>query len=398
MTDREIEPEASFDVLVIGGGMVGSAAACALAAQGRKVALIESRPPQPFERQQPIDLRVSAISPASQALLTALGAWAEIRGMRLCPYKELHTWEQDNTKLQFSADELGRDVLGHIIENRVIQLALWQACQQAGVVMFDSQSWQYQQTDQGVRLSWEGGVIHASLLIGADGAHSQVRHMAGIGIQGWDYAQHCLSVNVRMESPQQQITWQKFFPSGPRALLPLPDRQAALVWYDAPQTIAQLSKLPPEELKRAIVDAFPPLPGDIHIQNHASFPLTRRHANRYVQGRVALVGDAAHTINPLAGQGVNLGFKDVQVLADCLSGVDEPEQLLKALERYQRRRRPDNLLMQSAMDAFYLTFSNQQPVVKSLRNLGLTVAQHSGPIKREVLRYALGLAPKIGFS
>ncbi|BDY03617.1 FAD-dependent monooxygenase [Ferrimonas sp. YFM] len=384
------------DILIAGGGMVGAASALALADLGLEVTLFEAREPEEYDAEQPMDLRVSAISQASERLLESLGGWAGVESMRSAPYRTLETWEWQGARICFDADELGLSHLGHIVENRILQLSLWQAVRRHSRIRLITgiRPERFWQDEQGAWLEADGTFYQGQLLLGCDGAQSQVRRQAGVGVSGWNYRQHCLAINIRTQQPQQQGTWQEFTPTGPRALLPLAGNHASLVWYDAPQTIAELKRLSPSELKRAIVAAFPDRLGEFEIEQLASFPLTRQHAKAYFKGRMVLLGDAAHTINPLAGQGVNLGFKDVAVLAEVLREAmerDEPIHSESVLKRYQRRRHPDNLAMQSAMDAFYLMFSNDHLPLKLVRNLGLTLAEHSGPIKRKVMQYAMGL-------
>lgn len=239
-----------------------------------------------------------------------------------------------------------------------------------------------------------GTAISTALVVGADGANSQVRQMAGIGIRGWRYAQSCLLVSVTCEHPAGDATWQHFTPQGPRAFLPLFGNHASLVWYDSAARIRQLQTMPMAQLEKEIARHFPARLGRFHAHAAGGFPLVRRHASRYVMPGLALVGDAAHTINPLAGQGVNLGYRDIDALMDVLiEARDKAEDWSseRILLRYQRQRRNDNLLMQSGMDLFYFTFSNQVGPLKLVRNLGLIAAEHSGVLKRQVLRYALGL-------
>ncbi|MFC3022608.1 2-octaprenyl-3-methyl-6-methoxy-1,4-benzoquinol hydroxylase [Vibrio zhugei] len=386
-----------FDVAVIGGGMVGAAVALGWAKQGRRVALVEGVAATPFSKEQPMDVRISAISQNSVSLLASLGAWEAIQAMRVCPYRGLETWEQPHCRTRFHSDDLGLSELGFMVENRVIQLGLWaqfaplEASGHLEVYCPDTLT-SMTLTDEcdGRLLSLESGeVIEAQWVVGADGANSRVRMAAGIGITAWDYRQDCMLINVETATPQQDITWQQFFPTGPRSLLPLAGHQASLVWYDSPSRIRQLSHMTPTQLGREIMTHFPDELGEVTVLNHGSFPLTRRHAQSYVKNRCVLVGDSAHTINPLAGQGVNLGFKDVATL---LAQTEEGDKLTESVLRgYERRRRPDNLLMQSGMDFFYKTFSNSLPPLKLARNAMLKVAEHSGPIKQQLLRYALGL-------
>ncbi|WP_217543829.1 2-octaprenyl-3-methyl-6-methoxy-1,4-benzoquinol hydroxylase [Vibrio metschnikovii] len=381
-----------FDVVVVGGGMVGAAAALGFAKQGRRVALVEGYAPQPFSPEQPMDVRISAISQTSVDLLQSLGVWSAIAEMRLCPYRRLETWEHPECRTRFSSDSLGLAQLGFMVENRILQLGLWeQFALYPNLTLFCPDQLNYIDfsTELKTITLQSGEVLHSQWIIGADGAQSQVRKMAQIGITAWDYRQHCMLINVVTEKPQQDMTWQQFFPSGPRSFLPLTGHQASLVWYDSPQRIKQLANLSLSQLREEILNHFPQELGDIEVLQHGHFPLTRRHAQCYVKQGCILVGDAAHTINPLAGQGVNLGFKDVSVLLAVTKDVSVFADT--HFSQYQRQRRPDNLLMQTGMDVFYKTFSNDKLPLKVMRNALLKGADYTGPIKQQVLRYALGL-------
>ncbi|QIZ75964.1 FAD-dependent monooxygenase [Ferrimonas lipolytica] len=385
-----------FDVLIVGAGMVGAAAAIALGQQGWSVGLIETNQPQAFEPEQPMDLRVSAISAASEQLLQSLGAWDAIAAMRVTPYDTLATWEWHDSEVSFCADDLQHSHLGHIVENRVVQLGLWQQLQQLdNVTLVLGQSpTDISQNEAGVSLVIGDERYHTSLLLGCDGAQSKVRQAAQIGVTGWNYRHHCLIINIATEMEQQRITWQQFFPSGPRAFLPLTGKQGSLVWYDSPERIAELKRLDKSELAEQITLAFPERLGAFEVERLASFPLTRQHAQRYYHNRMVLLGDSAHTINPLAGQGVNLGFKDVAALAEVMAKVHRSEleaDIRPELAKYERLRRNDNLRMQGAMDLFYNVFSNDILPLKLVRNIGFKIAQNAGPIKHQVMRYAMGL-------
>lgn len=385
------------EIIVIGGGMVGAAAALGLAKLGVKVALIEKNPLPNFVENAPYDVRISAISAASVELLSQLGAWQAIEQMRVCPYDGLETWEIDGFNTAFHASELGLDKLGYMVENNLIQIGLWQAlsaypnCQQA--VGFQQIS-----ANRNGEL-WEVTLdnqqkFSAPIVLACDGANSLVRSWSGIGLTSWQYRQHCLLAVVNTEKAQQSVTWQQFFPTGPRAFLPLLDHQGCVVWYDSPQRIQQLKQMQSAKLSEEIMAAFPERLGKVEVTAHGSFPLTRQHAQSYVRNGIVLVGDAAHTINPLAGQGVNLGFKDVKALLEVAEQAVQKGQNLANEElwkAYERKRKPDNLLMQTGMDVFYKTFKTELLPVKVLRNLGLIMAQRATPLKKKALKYALGL-------
>ncbi|EMY6466175.1 2-octaprenyl-3-methyl-6-methoxy-1,4-benzoquinol hydroxylase [Vibrio alginolyticus] len=389
-----------YDIAVIGGGMVGAAVAVGFAKQGRSVVLVEGTKPKVFDAAQAMDIRVSAISHQSVELLDSLGAWPEIKSMRVCPYRRLETWEHPECRTRFHSDELSLDQLGYIVENRLIQLGLWQVFSQYEnlTVMCPERLKAIEFADVNLVTLESGAQFEANWVIGADGANSKVRQLAGIGVTAWDYRQHCMLINVKTELPQQDITWQQFTPSGPRSFLPLCSLsnddgqvvgQGSLVWYDSPIRIKQLCAMGKPQLREEILRHFPAELGDIEVLQFGSFPLTRRHAQSYSSKNCVLVGDSAHTINPLAGQGVNLGFKDVDVLLSVTEHQEKLEDTL--LAKYERARRPDNLLMQTGMDFFYKGFSNDLGPLKFVRNAALKLAENSGPIKAQVLKYALGM-------
>ncbi|MDD1792633.1 2-octaprenyl-3-methyl-6-methoxy-1,4-benzoquinol hydroxylase [Enterovibrio sp. ZSDZ42] len=383
-----------FDIIVVGGGMVGAATALGLAKQGKRVAMVERIAPQAYSPDQPMDLRVSAISPASVSLLKALKVWDSVLGMRLTPYRRLETWEHPECRIRFNAQDMDLSELGFIVENRVLQLALWQACEaQANLdILCPANIVSMQADDNGHTVTLDSGeVLHGRWLVGADGANSRVRDYAKIGVTAWDYRQHCMLINVKTALPQQDITWQWFTPEGPRSFLPLLGHQGSLVWYDNPARIKQLCAMSPEALKQEVLTHFPKELGDIDVIQAGAFPLTRRHAQSYSSHGVVILGDAAHTINPLAGQGVNLGFKDVDALLDVVADAGVEWISDDVLVAYERKRKPDNLIMQAGMDVFYGGFSNEIAPLKFLRNVGLKLAENSGPIKTQVLKYAMGL-------
>ncbi|OSN02232.1 2-octaprenyl-3-methyl-6-methoxy-1,4-benzoquinol hydroxylase [Lonsdalea britannica] len=386
-----------FDAVIVGGGMVGAAAALGLAQNGFQVALVEQEAPSAFDAESPPDLRLSAIGYASVAILRQLGAWANVEQMRSAPYRRLETWEWDSARVAFDASELSLPELGYMVENRVLQRALWQSLENTQGVTFlcprhlkqldyDAPVWRVTLDDD--------SVIETTLVVGADGAQSRVRQRAGIGVSGWQYRQSCMLISVRTEGPQQDVTWQQFTPEGPRAFLPLFDQWGSLVWYDSPQRIRQLQSLSMAQLDDAIAETFPARTGRVNAVAAGAFPLIRRHAQRYVLPGLVLLGDAAHTINPLAGQGVNLGYRDVEALLAVVTQARDRGECWyeeSVLLRYQQRRRTDNLLMQSGMDLFYGAFSNRLAPLTLARNVALMAAQRAGKLKQRALKYALGL-------
>ncbi len=382
------------DIAIVGAGMVGAATACLLAAEGLSVRVIETRLPEPYAPEQPLDLRVSAISQASVALLTRAGAWQYLQQMRLCPYRRLETWELDGFATRFDAVDLGLPQLGYIIENRLIQLALLKRMEDFPTIQTHTPAAVTslrQSADDAVLTLDDGTELQARWVLACDGAESHTRRLAGIGVSRFEYRQHCMLINIDTDFAQEDITWQQFTPSGPRAFLPLPGRHGSLVWYDSPARIRALAAMSNETLAVEVRRHFPSRLGGFTVTDKGSFPLVRRHANDYHAGRVVLLGDAAHTINPLAGQGVNLGFKDVACWTGLLGKAGAQWHELALAGRYEGRRRPDNLLMQSGMDLFYGVFSNEIGPLRLARNLALNLADKAGPLKEMALRYALGL-------
>ena len=240
----------------------------------------------------------------------------------------------------------------------------------------------------------DGEQLECDLVVAADGANSMARQLAAIGTQGWQYQQKAMGILIKTRGSQQDITWQKFTPSGPLAFLPLYDGFASLVWYGNDDLMKSLQGMNDTGLKQHIQANFPDELIDFEVLEKASFPLTRMHANQYVKRNLVLVGDAAHSINPLAGQGVNLGFKDVAVLLNAIDSALETGNSVfdpQYLEQYEKKRRADNLLMMTTMDALYTLFSNDNSLLSGIRNLGLKLADKSGPLKVQVMKYAMGI-------
>lgn len=395
----------NFDCVVIGGGMVGAASALSLASLGLRVAVVEQFKPKEFAKEQPLDLRVSAISLASQHLLTQLNCWQQVKQWRTCQYKRLGVWELSDAYTEFNAKDIAQEHLGDIVENRLLQLALWQELNSnQNIVLYCPESLvDIEQSTDNVIVALSNSTIATKLLIGADGANSKVRQLAGIGITGWDYQQSAMLINVETELTQQDITWQQFTPSGPVAFLPLPGQSelggyASLVWYHSKAEIKRLASISNAQLTSEIHQYFPKRLGKVKVIDKASFPLTRRHANNYQHKRILLVGDAAHTINPLAGQGVNLGFKDVKALQNVIASAIANGQSWHSdtvLAGYEKARRHDNLLMMSTMDALYASFSHPSSLVKFARNLGFLAINKlpliNTQIKNRALAYACGV-------
>ncbi|MBP53459.1 MAG: ubiquinone biosynthesis protein UbiH [Marinobacter sp.] len=404
----------AFDIVIVGAGMVGAALATGLGRSGFRVALVDRGSAPELDPSLPPDIRVSALSAGSERYLNDLDVWPGMLAMRATPYARLAVWDETRHPLSnllprkvadvvFDASTLSARHLGHIVENRITQQALWNsAASLPSVSMFPDNAVSHLESGNNhAAVTLEDGTeLECQLVVGADGAASGVRELAGIGVTRDQYQQQAMVISVRYQGAVEDITWQGFYPSGPRAFLPLHsagngESWASLVWYDSPEQLAHLKSLDNRALMAEIQNAFPPeLPLLTHIEAKASFPIARQHAKTYVNNRVVLVGDAAHTINPLAGQGVNLGFQDARCLQTVIreakrAGCDlaDPAWLTK----YEQQRRPANRRMMMAMDVFYHLFSNRTPPLHLLRNLGLGAAKAMPFARNRVAKYAMGI-------
>lgn len=403
-----------YDVIIVGAGIVGSALACALAGSSINVAIVEAQnvanqwPPQTDEVTG-YDARVSALTVASQQFLQSLNVWDAMVEHRISPYRKMHVWDADGTgSIDFNAADINEPVLGHIVENRITATALMlQLKTQANIDVIAPAKLQnlslhkppsaqqfYQLTLQ------DGRHLNASLVVAADGANSKVRELAEVTMREWDYGHHAIVTTVETEHPHQQTAWQRFLPEGPLAFLPLANAAASehfcsVVWSAVPQYVENLMQLDDAEFASALGQAFEYRLGEVKaISGRFSFPLRQRHAVDYIKPCLALVGDAAHTIHPLAGQGVNLGLMDVKVLAEELLRAQQrklPLGQLHVLERYQRRRKAANLSMMAGMEGFKRLFEQPALPVRWARNNGMRWLNNFKPLKHRIMRQAMGL-------
>lgn len=410
----------TFDVIIIGAGMVGATIACGLARANLSVAIVDAQKTPKFDQNKPPDIRVSAISYASEQVLKNVGAWQHILNKRLCPYRRLAVNEMPADKglsallpdisawarTEFSAEAIGQDHLGHIIENNIVQLGLHETMQNLDGISFfcPDQIIEMDLENRDKKIVLESaGEIEARLVIGADGAQSKVRSIAKLGQFREQYEQQAFVSVVSYQGKQEDITWQSFTSHGPMAFLPLADiggeHFASLVWYDHPEQIRKLKALDDESLLKTLQSSYPKeLPTLDRLLDTASFPLFKSHAISYVKEGIVLAGDAAHTINPLAGQGVNLGFMDAAVLIEVLAQavINELDiASLAVLNEYQRLRKFENQAMMSIMDAFYYGFSNDKLPLRVARNLGLGIANNLGIAKNNVMKFAIGATGKL---
>lgn len=399
----------SFDVLVVGAGIAGSALAVALSGQGLRIALVEARP-LPGDPAPPapglagFDPRVSALTPQSTDLLDRLGAWPAIEHYRACPYRHMTVWDAEGTgRIDFDSTELGLPVLGTLVENSAVTAALAACLRRAPdiEVLTPRRLEQVRRTLDGVEVTLDDGMRYAaSLTVGADGALSPLRDLLGFATREWSYQQRAIVATVETQQRHADTAWQRFLPSGPLALLPLPDSDGryycSIVWSLDNDEVDSVLALEDDDFCAALGDASEHCLGDIRATSpRAGFPLRQRHAINYVEAGVALVADAAHTIHPLAGQGINLGLADIDELSGVVLKARErglPPGALSVLQRYQRRRKGSNLAMMAAMDGFRLLFGARQLPVRWLRNVGLRQADAQPALKKRLMRHAMGLA------
>lgn len=386
-----------FDAVIVGAGIVGATLAALLGNAGKRVALIEARPPVKFDPDASLDLRVSAINRASQQTFEAAGVWPSVLAKRAHPYESMHVWDEGGSgEVNFSAAEVGATDLGHIVENSVIQSSLFEYLEASRTISLFSGSKVISIDDSKTIkvVTIEGGEqLKAHLVVGADGPSSQVRQLVGISVEREDYGQKGLVAVVKSEHGHKDTAWQRFLSGGPLALLPLGKGYSSIVWSMPADQANRLLKLPDREFCRLLAEASEYRLGAItEVGKRAAFPLIGSQASSYIGSGVALVGDAAHTIHPLAGQGVNLGIKDAIVLAEILLSLNNRDWgSHKQLRRYERARKGENLLAMKVMEGFKNLFGHDVALVKLARNTGLSLFNSMPLVKQQIMRRAMGL-------
>ncbi|WP_271412303.1 2-octaprenyl-3-methyl-6-methoxy-1,4-benzoquinol hydroxylase [Pseudomonas sp. Q1-7] len=392
------------DLIIVGAGMVGSALALALKDSGLDILLIDGSPlsVKPFDPAAAFEPRVSALSVASQRVLLRLGAWPGVLARRSSPYSEMHVWDGSGTgQIHFCASSVHAEVLGHIVENRVIQDALMEPLHDSGIGLMPGARLERlrRSGDDWLLTLVDGRELRAPLLVAADGANSAVRRLAGCATREWDYLHHAIVTSVRCAKPHQRTAWQRFTDDGPLAFLPLErdgEHWCSIVWSVTPAEAERLMALDDAGFCNELGRAFEWRLGEVlGADPRLCIPLRQRHAKRYVEEGLALIGDAAHTIHPLAGQGVNLGFLDAAVLAEVLLRANGRGERLadeRVLGRYERRRMPHNLAMMAAMEGFERLFQADPLPLRWLRNSGLKWVDGMPEAKALFVRQALGLS------
>lgn len=385
--------QSDHDIIIVGGGMVGAALAARLGNAGYAIGLIE-RGAEPTPMSGDYDLRISSLNARSLAFVKLSGT--ELPQERCCPFRHIDVSNLDGTGHSvFSASDSSMDDFGLFIENRTLQYALWQRLKELPSVTCYTHCAPINTLIAGDKRVVEldnGKMLSARLVVGADGARSTLRQLAGIEATSHNYHQRALIVNVETALPQQDVSWQYFTPTGPIAMLPLPGHRASLVWYDHDETTKAREALDDDALKAAIETAYPKRLGKLtRIVARASFPIKRQHARRYIGKRLALIGDAAHVVHPLAGQGLNIGLHDADTLAEMVIKGRDPGDHIN-LHRFECQRRLANQAMIAATDSFHHLFTGAKPL-RQLGDLSLHLAERFPLAKRMMMQQANGLNP-----
>ena len=393
----------AFDILVVGGGMVGLATTALLTADERlRVTLVDAGEKPVFDNGGDVSLRVSAIAPGSVDILSTTGAWPEIAAARVCPYRDMKVWDAAGVvdgpeTLSFDAAEFALPQLGFIVENLLIQHALLNSpATTTAELRYATPIAGVNRVGNRFAVELESGEqLSPDLLIGADGVRSAVRQGAGIPVRSWPHAQKALVACLHTELDHQNRAWQRFLRSGPIGILPLADGRVSIVWSTTPDDAEAALAMTDNALGELLTDITDGVLGQLTPSGpRGAFPLRSQHAVTYVQEGLALVGDAAHTVHPLAGQGVNLGFADAAALAATITGAldaDEHPGDLPTLRRYERARMGANKTMLRFVDGLNRLFSNQSGSLARLRGAGMYLFNRSGLIRDHAVRTALGL-------
>lgn len=395
----------SADILIVGGGLVGACLATLLARAGtvtpERIVLLEPHLPRPPRQDDDIDLRVSAVSRASQRILAACNVWDALVAERASPYERMCVWDETSRPdgmgaIRFDCATLGEPDLGHIVENRRMQWALMEEARRSGVRIIESGAQSLERRPDGIEAVLQSGErIVTTLAVAADGADSPARRLMGITHSSTDHGRAIVSHVVTAMS-HERTAWQRFLTTGPIALLPLHDGRASIVWSTSDERAQELMALQEADFCRAVEQATDGALGSIRSSTRrAQFALRSSHAEHYVEDHFALAGDAAHAVHPLAGQGVNLGFLDCAALAQVLAearAAGEGAGDLRVLRRYERWRKGENIVMLNALDGLNRLFSNDSAWLGAARRAGLAVANGVEPLRHFFVRHALGIA------
>ena len=390
-----------FDIVVAGAGIVGAATALALARDRWKVALVEAGPaPELPSSDAPLGIRVSTLNPAAIQLLRQLNIWPALPENRLAWFDRMTVWEAErDLGLTFSAADAHIDQLGCVVENTLLAATLWQACERETTVFAGNAIEALEVTERHAALTLaDGRSMTAGLVVAADGSRSALRELAGIEVDRHNYQQRGLVATVAVED-HGNCAWQRFLPTGPLAFLPLPDAAASIVWSVPDEQAELLLELDEPTFLARLSEAAQGCVGEITaVSQRSAFPLTRLHADSYVSRRLVLVGDAAHVVHPLAGQGANLGLLDAAALRDVLAGLSGPTANPAeptALRRYGRWRRSDNAIMVHALHQIAGVYARDTPGWRGLRLLGARAINQAGWLRGMLVQHASGFGGKV---
>ena len=388
-----MQNSAHFDVVIVGGGLVGASFAAALARSGLTLALVESQPaPAPDPAW---DSRIYAISPGSRRFLEQSGAWDLLDPQRIAAVEQMRVFGDSGAKIEFSAYQMGVPELACILENRALHIALWEIlAQQDNLTLLHPSRCKILgvESDNATLTLEDDRCLTANLIVGADGRDSWVRQQTGLSAAPRDYEQHGVVANFSCTIPHRGIAHQWFQSNGILALLPLTGERVSMVWSVSPEQAALLRALPHAEFCAQVATASHHTLGELAvITPAASFPLRSLTLPHISAPRVALIGDAAHNMHPLAGQGVNTGFRDAQQLARLIvdRGAQSDVGNAQLLRRFDRKRREDILSMQATTCGLKQLFNNENPLLRTLRNSGLSIVNRLTPLKKSLMRHAL---------
>lgn len=398
----------TWDAIVVGGGMVGAAAALGLAQNDFKVLLLERAPVDlSWDGSKPPQMRVSALTRASEKILHNLNAWQGIEKRRFHPFTAMHVWDEVTPgEVHFSAADMGEDNLGYTVENEIIQAAIWEQIAESNHVytLYGANISAVNCADEGMangvsnqnyaELVLENiGTLKTELLIAADGAFSKVRELANIGLETHDYEQSAIVGCVKTELSHEDTCWQRYTQDGPFAYLAMGNNVSSIAWYLPNEKKEWALSLSDEEFAKRIAMASDYRLGQVvQVAERGGFGLVRRHAERYVKPNLALIGDAAHTIHPQAGQGVNLGLLDAAALIETAVKAKQAGKSwgsFAVLRKYERWRRGDNTLVQRSMEGFDWLFKQDASFKVKIRQSLLPVANRLKLVKNWLMGQAL---------
>jgi len=388
----------SVDVAIVGGGMVGLALACGLQGSGLRVAVLEQHAPMPVRDDAAPQLRVSAINAASEKLLTRLGVWSSITARRVSCYHGMEVWDKDSFgHISFDDQSMGYSHLGHIVENSVIHYALWNKAQQSSDITLLAPA-ELQQVAWGENetfLTLKDGMLTARLVVGADGANSWLRNKADIPLTYWDYGHHALVATIHTVEPHQGVARQVFHDESILAFLPLSDPHlCSIVWSLPPEQAERMQQMSDDEFNQALCVAFDNRLGLCRVESERQlYPLTGRYARQFAGHRLALVGNAAQTLHPIAGQGFNLGMRDVMSLAEIVADAWAAQRDVgdySVLTGYRDRRHADKQATIGVTDGLVHLFANRWAPLVVGRNAGLMAMELFTPARDALAQRTLG--------